>query len=323
MEDYTNFTKKELIEEIESLKRLNKELLNTFHDTENMEFGWDGNLGQWFWDFTLNEVTYNPLKATALGYTKEELPEKVPYEFFTEKLHPEDYEFVMQEMQDHLDGEIPVWEVKYRIQAKDGSWKIYQDRGKVTERTEEGKPLFLKGIVFDITEEEQEKQRLKVANDELKTRMERDTLTSLYGRQATLFELTKLKDREKPQSIILLRIDDYARYEEAVGVVLSESLLKTTAKIIKDIVGEEYFAGRFRETVFMIVLDGEDQEEAYKIAEAIREQVLNTVFEISGIITVSAGVADYKPGETIGQLVSKVNKKLMEAQRQGGNKVIK
>ncbi len=322
MESYANRTKEELLKEIKSLKRLNRELLNTFHDTENMEFGWDGNLGQWFWDFSLNEVTYNPLKATALGYTKNELPEQVSYEFFTEKIHPEDYEFVMQEMQDHLDGEIPVWEVKYRIKALDGSWKIYQDRGKVTERTEDGKPLFLKGIVFDITEEEQEKQRLKVANNELKTRMERDTLTPLYGRQATLLELTKLKDREKPQSVILLRIDNYAQYEEEVGVVLSESLLKTTAKIIQDNVSEEHFAGRFRETVFMIILDGEDEEEAYRVAEAIRKQVLSTVFEISGIITISAGVTDYNFDETIGQLISIVNQKLLEAQRQGGNKVI-
>src|SRR5690625_3318322 len=136
MQSDLEYSKEELLKEIDSLKRLNRQLLDTFHEAEKLEFGWTGNLGQWFWDFTINEVTYNPMKATALGYTEEELPEKVPYEFFTEKLHPDDYEHVMQMMRDHLEGKIPVWEVKYRIQAKDGSWKVYQDRGKVTERTE-------------------------------------------------------------------------------------------------------------------------------------------------------------------------------------------
>lgn len=77
MQNDTEYSKEELIKEVDSLKRLNKELLKTFRETEKLEFGWTGNLGQWFWDFAINEVTYNPMKATALGYTEEELPEKV------------------------------------------------------------------------------------------------------------------------------------------------------------------------------------------------------------------------------------------------------
>ncbi|HRL50989.1 MAG TPA: PAS domain-containing protein, partial [Enterococcus aquimarinus] len=86
-------------------------------------------------------VTFNPLKAEAIGYRKEHLPEEVGFEFFTEKIHPEDYEDVMDQMRAHLRGEVPVWEVKYRIQAKDGTWKTFYDRGKVTQRNAENKPL--------------------------------------------------------------------------------------------------------------------------------------------------------------------------------------
>jgi len=81
MQDYKEQTKEELLVKIEALNRLNRELLKTFQETERLEFGWSGNLGQWFWDFTTNEVTFNPLKAEAIGYMKEDLPEKVPYEF--------------------------------------------------------------------------------------------------------------------------------------------------------------------------------------------------------------------------------------------------
>ncbi|MCD2137110.1 sensor domain-containing diguanylate cyclase [Salinicoccus halitifaciens] len=322
MQSDTEYSKEELIREIDSLKRLNKQLLATFHETEKLEFGWTGNLGQWFWDFTINEVTYNPMKATALGYTEEELPEKVPYEFFTEKLHPDDYEHVMQMMRDHLEGKIPVWEVKYRIQAKDGSWKVYQDRGKVTERTEDGAPLFLKGIVFDVTDEEEEKEQLKVKNSKLRSQMRIDALTSLYARQGVLLELSYLKEREDPQSIIVLRVDDYAKYEEELGVFMSENILKTTGKIIKDAAGEDHFAGRYRETVFMILLDDTREEEAYALAEKVRKTVMNTVFEVPRDITISGGVAEYVPGETVSELIHTVTEKLVAAQRQGGNRII-
>ena len=322
MQSDTEYSKEELIKEIDSLKRLNKQLLETFHETEKLEFGWTGNLGQWFWDFTINEVTYNPMKATALGYTEEELPEKVPYEFFTEKLHPDDYEHVMQMMRDHLDGKIPVWEVKYRIQAKDGSWKVYQDRGKVTERTEDGAPLFLKGIVFDVTDEEEEKEQLKVKNSKLRSQMRIDALTSLYARQGVLLELSYLKEREDPQSIIVLRVDDYAKYEEELGVFRSESILKTAGKIIKNTAGEDHFAGRYRETVFMILLDDVREEEAYAVAEEIRQTVSHTVFEVPRDITISGGVAEYMPGETVSELIRTVTEKLVAAQRQGGNRII-
>ncbi|MGB7365996.1 hypothetical protein [Carnobacterium jeotgali] len=65
--EYEELTKEELILKVQSLDRLNKELLLTFQKSERLEFGWTGNLGQWFWDFTTNEVTFNPLKAEAIG----------------------------------------------------------------------------------------------------------------------------------------------------------------------------------------------------------------------------------------------------------------
>ena len=99
------------------------------------------------------------MKVEAIGYTIEELPDKIPYSFFTDKLHPDDYERVMENMSLHLEGSTPVYEVEYRIQAKDGSWKWFYDRGKVTKRSEDGTPLFSAGIVFDVS-----KQKSKVEN---------------------------------------------------------------------------------------------------------------------------------------------------------------
>lgn len=148
-------SKEELLKENALLKRINKQLKEQIFQDDFTKYPWLGNLGHWYWDYQANIVDFNPLKAQALGYEMDEIPEHPGFQFFTEKLHKDDYEKIMSQMRAHLKGEIPVWEVKYRIQAKDGSWRLYYDRGKVTQRDSNGKPLFLAGMVFDITEDEE------------------------------------------------------------------------------------------------------------------------------------------------------------------------
>lgn len=326
MDSYETYTKEELIKEICALKRLHKELIKTFHETERMEFSWSGNLGQWFWDYERNEVTYNPLKAEALGYKKDELPEKLTYQFFTEKIHPDDYSYVMEKMRMHLSKEVPVWEVKYRIQAKDGSWRVYLDRGKVTDRDESGKPLFLKGIVFDVTEDELEREGLMESNTTLKNKIKIDSLTSLYTKSATLLELGKRVNKSKRLnhafSLILLRVDIFTQYEERFSPVLSEETLKLMGDVISSVINETSIAGHYRENVFMLVLENVSPEEAYEVAETIRNQAIATFFSLTAKLVVSAGVAPFHPSDTISKLLEKATEKLLAAQRKGGNNTV-
>lgn len=140
---------------------------------EQINFSWTGNLGHWYWDVKNNEVRFNDLKALALGYTKEELPEKIDYQFFTDKLHPDDYEGVMQNMRDHMMGLTGVYEVEYRIRTKEGRWKWFYDRGKVTRRDAAGKPVFLAGIVFDVTRQKEQEVVVTVSDNGLGIEEER------------------------------------------------------------------------------------------------------------------------------------------------------
>lgn len=326
MADYQKYTKEELILKITSLEQLNKRLLQTFQEAERLEFGWTGNLGQWFWDFTTNEVTFNPLKAEAIGYMQEDLPEKVPYQFFTDKVHPDDKEEVMRLMTEHLRGEIPVWEVKYRIQAKDGTWKVYQDRGKVTERNEKGEPLFLTGIVFDITQEEQERKQLQTKNELLTNQRKKDTLTSLYSRSAITVELVKYTNRARkqnqPLSLVFLSVDHYSDYEKNFGIVGTEEVLTVTGKIIQSVMQKQTVAGRYRESAFLILLENTKKEDAYRWAETIRQAVLETLFDLPKQVSISGGISVYDSEETISELVQKAALKLTAAQKNGGNQII-
>jgi two-component system, chemotaxis family, CheB/CheR fusion protein len=108
-----------------------------------------GNLAWWEWDLRTNEVTYDDLKATMLGYKPEEFPTDV-YKI-CDLIHPDDYEETMQHMRDYLQEKTEYYDIHYRIKKKDGSYGWFYDRGEITERDDNGKPVVLMGAVIDIS----------------------------------------------------------------------------------------------------------------------------------------------------------------------------
>ena len=313
--------------ELEAMKRLNRELLKLQQDQDSLEFSWIGNLGHWFWDFKENKVTFNPKKAEALGFKKEELPEYVDFEFFTERLHPEDYDFVMQMMRDHLAGKIPVWEVKYRIQAKDGSYKTYYDRGTVTQRSENGEPLFLAGIVFDISNYEAEKQELMKENREWAQLSKRDKLTGLYNRSNILVKLgqviaeVKKKDRQTV-SMVLLDIDNLEHQNSLFGPLFGDEIIKAAAEVIEETIQPDQFAGKFEGGKFLIVLPDVRKREALEIAEKISIKFQQRDFSEPAEVTSSSGVAEYLGDETVSQLFNRADRLLYKVKQNGKNNVL-
>ncbi|TVP90637.1 sensor domain-containing diguanylate cyclase [Alkalibacterium sp.] len=314
-------------EELYSVKRLNKELLDHQQKQDSLEFSWSGSLGHWFWDLKANKVTFNPMKAAALGFKNEELPETVDFQFFTDRLHPEDYEEAMQVMRDHLAGKIPVWEVKYRILAKDGTYKTYYDRGKVTQRAEDGTPLFMRGIVFDISENEKEKEELLRKNKEWEFQSKRDALTGLYNRSNILVKLGQIVSRIKTGklntvSLIVFDIDNLEHQNSLFGPLFGDEMIKRAADVMKDVIEQEFYAGAFAGGKFLIVLPDIGKSEAKNIAEAIRVAFQNSEFSEPAEASSSSGVAEYVPDETVSQFFNRADRLLNKVKRNGKNQVL-
>ena len=185
--NYQRLSKEALIRRIEQLERLNLELFRENDST--LTFAWSGNLGQWYLDFITGEVSYNRLKVEILGYSQDDIPNPVPYSFFTSLIHPDDYLPVMKNMKDHMDNLTNVYEVEYRIKAKDGTYKWFYDRGKVTQRDKNNQAVLAAGIVFDITQKKLNEMRLIEEKKKLITESLTDPLTGILNRRAILEEL--------------------------------------------------------------------------------------------------------------------------------------
>src|SRR5512133_554562 len=119
---YESLSKQELIARLQELNSLLKAIREESNFQELLNFPWVGNLGNWYWYIKTNRVIFNNAKVLALGCSTEEIPADIGFEFFTDKIHPEDHDRVMNNMRDHLSGRSEVYETTYRIQKKDKDW---------------------------------------------------------------------------------------------------------------------------------------------------------------------------------------------------------
>jgi len=322
--DYSKYNRDQLIKIIEELQVLNKELLNEKIQAEKLEFGWTGNLGHWYLNLKTKHVVFNPLKIQAMGYSMEELPEQITYNFFTDKLHPDDYHETMNAMISHMQGKKSVYECEYRIQAKNGDYRWFYDRGKITQRDESGKPLLVSGIVFDISEKKEKEQKLIDKNEILAVQSNTDALTGIYNRRAIMEELeirfNQALTNNSPLSIALFDIDYFKKVNDENGHQFGDIVLTTVANVISQSIRGIDSVGRYGGEEFLLVLPDTDKPEAMIIAERIRKAVEDFEFIQNVSVTISGGVAVLN-GESVAELIDKADKKLYEAKNDGRNRI--
>ncbi len=322
--DYEEPSQEQLLSRIQELEILNRQLLEEKEQETRLEYAWTGNLGHWYWNIKTNAVTFNPLKITTLGYDKSEIPERVTYQYFTEKLHPDDYQIAMDAMLNHLYHGAEVYETEYRILAKDGTYRWYYDRGRITQYDEQGQPLFLAGIVFDITEKKETQLELEQKNRILAEMSYIDGLTKISNHRTLIeqleTELVEANRTSKALSIALFDIDDFKKVNDTRGHVFGDQVLVDIAAIIQDNTRDSDLAGRYGGEEFMVIFSGADLAITSSIAERIRMAVEAFLFAEEARVTISGGVAQYC-GQSLSDFIQAADENLYRAKRDGKNRI--
>jgi len=324
MSDLLGLTKEELINKIKELTLLLDAVQANLNENELLNFPWAGNLGNWYWSVKSNRVLFNDQKILVLGYKKEEIPENIGFEFFTSKLHPEDYDLVMDNMRNHLYGKSSAYESAYRIQSKDGSWLWFYDRGVITKRDENGKPELVTGIVFDITEQKRMEDLLVEQNLKLEEMSRTDFLTNLNNRR-TLFErleyeMKRVARTKEPLSVLLLDIDHFKKVNDTHGHLVGDKVLIEVAKLIKSSIRITDIPGRYGGEEFLVIRPACDAQGAMRVAETLRQNVQNAEFAAGLKITISGGIKLYGQG-TADELIEAADQNLYRAKKNGRNQI--
>lgn len=106
------------------------------------------NDGIWDWEINTNKTYFSPRWKAILGYEDHELPSDQAE--FASRLHPDDYDRIMQAMDDYLAGNTTSYEHEFRMAHKDGSYRWILGRARL-ERDRNGQPLRIAGSHSDIT----------------------------------------------------------------------------------------------------------------------------------------------------------------------------
>lgn len=106
-------------------------------------------LGYWDWDLKTRTLYVSPEWKRQIGFDDSELTDgPEPKE---DRLHPDDRELVKTATENFIAGSLPVNELEFRLQHKDGSYRWIHSRAAL-QRDADNQPCRMLGINLDITE---------------------------------------------------------------------------------------------------------------------------------------------------------------------------
>ena len=155
-----------------------------------------------------------------------------------------------------------------------------------------------------------------------------DELTGVYNRR----HLNELLETERSRSnrsgedfsIGILDIDHFKQVNDTVGHIEADTVLKAFAKEVKDTLRTIDQFGRYGGEEFLVILPRTGLEQAGICAERLRRITERMRFPDLGegfSITVSIGIAQYRPAEDLKELLQRADAALYRAKREGRNRV--
>jgi GGDEF domain-containing protein len=166
---------------------------------------------------------------------------------------------------------------------------------------------------------------------------ERDHLTNSYNRESIL--------SGEPLCVCLLDIDHFKNMNDRFGHQTGDRILAAFARRVRGALrtmdtvnsggypatpgvenvepiasGRSAF-GRVGGEEFIVLLPGTSLGGALKCAERVRKAVVRRPFDGLHQVTVSIGIAEYRPGETVSSLVGRADEALYGAKNSGRNRV--
>lgn len=198
----------------------------------------------------------------------------------------------------------------------------------------------------------------KLTNDEINyiseltkqssTTIERANVYSEILKNATMDALTGLNNRRQfevrlkeeyssanrqntPLCAIMIDIDFFKKFNDTYGHAIGDTVLRTTASVIKEQLREYDIPSRYGGEEFCILLPQTNIDEAKIVAERLRTSVENKKIEIQTnkneqikhiSVTISVGLAQLDIKDMADDLYMKADRALYEAKEQGRNRVV-
>lgn len=157
-----------------------------------------------------------------------------------------------------------------------------------------------------------------------------DALTGLYNRawcnQVMSAQLAQCVQLDQPVSLAMLDVDHFKQVNDRHGHPAGDVVLKSVADLLR---------GRFRSTdalaryggeEFMVLMPATNVHQAQEVLDQVRQGLQDLPIALDSgetlRCTISIGVAQHQPGQTLNELISLADQMLYRAKQSGRNRVM-
>jgi diguanylate cyclase (GGDEF)-like protein/PAS domain S-box-containing protein len=193
----------------------------------------------------------------------------------------------------------------------------------VSENVSGGKKFYTT-IMRDVSQ-------IKAYEEELQVLANTDSLTRLFNRRQLYpilqKELNRAARRKVPFSVLMMDIDDFKKFNDAYGHAGGDLLLAGFADKIREAFREMDSAFRFGGEEFVILLPETTRREARIPAERFGRRIADSAFPMPpddkpASVTVSVGIAEYREGDTVDDVIRRADLAMYAAKNGGRNQVV-
>ncbi|HEX4198528.1 MAG TPA: GGDEF domain-containing protein [Caulobacteraceae bacterium] len=158
-----------------------------------------------------------------------------------------------------------------------------------------------------------------------------DGLTGLANRKAFDDELARVceeaRTKRLPLVLAVLDIDNFKTFNDTWGHQTGDQVLRYVASVIGRMAPSPRFAARYGGEEFAMIFPTERSSEVKQTLERICREISSRTLkrrstgEDLGVVTLSAGLADFRMSEEMASLVDRADEALYASKRTGRNRV--
>lgn len=229
------------------------------------------------------EVYISPEWKSIIGYTEEDGQDL--YGVYISKIHPECRGRLRNIYKEVVNGDAEYFAEEYRIIRGSGDVVWVQQRGKIAEKDENGKPIRIVSTLTNISDR-------KKYEEEILFLSYSDKLTGLRNRAYMDKQFETLDGDEKSKYFVIMGdLNGLKIVNDSWGHLEGDKLIRAVGDVLKSLCESEDIVSRWGGDEFVILIQDKDEEHVSDLIDRIKEAV-GQISEFHFKVSIALGYAE-------------------------------